>query len=177
MKIRVEDIPKEGMHLNFRWGQESIEPFLTPNDPYQMQIQEPLEVAVFIKKIGDYIHVTGELHGELVVPCHRCLEAFIFPMNASIETFLYPPRYLGSSKEEVELDEEDMEQEFFDGEEIDLDVIVAEEIFLNFPPVLLCSPHCKGLCPKCGSNLNTSPCNCKREGDSPFAVLARWKTK
>ena len=37
----------------------------------------------------------------------------------------------------------------------------------------LCSEDCKGLCPRCGANLNDGPCGCKREVDPRLAVLAK----
>lgn len=170
MRIKLEDIPKEGKELVFLWGQESIEPFLAPKDPYGITIPDPLMVQVYLFKKASQIHVTGTIRGSLVMICHRCLEPFSFALDISVETFLQKrPSYL--KEDEVELSEEDLLLEFFDGDEIDVDLLVAEEIFLSLPQVVLCSEGCRGLCPVCGKNLNIAMCSCKRTEISPFEAL------
>ena len=41
----------------------------------------------------------------------------------------------------------------------------------------LCSEDCKGLCPRCGKNLNLGPCGCRKEPDPRFAVLEQLLDK
>ncbi len=177
MKVRVEDIGKEeGLRLSLKWGKKGIEAFLAPKDPYNIEFIEPLMVELFFEKRSSYIHVTGHIEGQLVVTCHRCLENFGYPLDLPLETFLYTLNKM-DIKEEIELEEEDLLEEFFDGEEIDVDLIISEEIFLSLPQVLLCSEECKGLCPKCGVNLNREECSCSKALDSPFAVLSKLKLK
>ncbi|MFP3869874.1 MAG: DUF177 domain-containing protein, partial [Syntrophobacteria bacterium] len=70
----------------------------------------------------------------------------------------------------------DLDTEFYDGVTIDVDLIVAEQIFLALPQKPLCQPHCRGLCPGCGADLNYESCRCeKRETGSPFDVLLSLK--
>ena len=52
-----------------------------------------------------------------------------------------------------------------------LDPLVTEDIFLSLPTKILCSEDCKGLCPKCGVNLNLGKCSCKKEIDPRLAAL------
>ena len=56
---------------------------------------------------------------------------------------------------------------------LDLDELVAMDILLELPTRFLCREDCKGLCPKCGTNLNESTCNCsqEKEVDSRLSVL------
>jgi uncharacterized protein len=51
---------------------------------------------------------------------------------------------------------------------LDLTEPLREEVFLAVPHFVECRPDCKGLCPRCGANLNDGPCNC------PPATDARW---
>jgi len=51
------------------------------------------------------------------------------------------------------------------------DELLWEDIVLSLPPRMLCRPGCEGLCPRCGQNLNESPCACKPEGDPRLAAL------
>jgi len=45
---------------------------------------------------------------------------------------------------------------------LDIDDDIREEILLSFPAKILCSDSCKGLCPRCGADLNTQPCRCQQ---------------
>ena len=48
---------------------------------------------------------------------------------------------------------------------------------LGMDSQLLCSPDCKGICFRCGKNLNEGPCGCRKEPDSRFAVLQQLLDK
>lgn len=43
---------------------------------------------------------------------------------------------------------------------LDLDELATTDILLELPIKTLCSEDCKGLCPKCGTNLNEKDCGC-----------------
>lgn len=53
----------------------------------------------------------------------------------------------------------------------DLDPLVTEDIFLSLPSKFLCKEDCKGVCPKCGKDLNTDSCSCEKEIDPRLAAL------
>jgi uncharacterized protein len=55
--------------------------------------------------------------------------------------------------------------------QLDLCEFVREELYLQLPAKLLCSPECRGLCPGCGANLNHTACVCKKQIDPRLAVL------
>ncbi|MEJ5301044.1 MAG: DUF177 domain-containing protein [Thermodesulforhabdaceae bacterium] len=177
MKLRVSDIPDQGISLSFAWSKTSLDVFMAPNDPYEIDFVEPLDVQVTFEKRAKCIHVSGSVRGTLTMTCHRCLDHFHWHLNLSLETFLFNKTQIDTlvEDEEVELENERLEEEFFDGEEIDVDLIIAEEIFLSLPQVLLCSENCKGLCPQCGANLNRESCTCRKMSSSPFAVLLQRK--
>ncbi len=54
---------------------------------------------------------------------------------------------------------------------LDLDALVEEEIQLFLPSKMLCSEDCRGLCAKCGKNLNTGKCSCKKDVDPRMEAL------
>ena len=54
---------------------------------------------------------------------------------------------------------------------LDLDELVDEEIQLFLPSKMLCRDDCKGLCTKCGKNLNLGNCDCKKDVDPRMAAL------
>jgi len=51
---------------------------------------------------------------------------------------------------------------------IDLTQLAREEIILGYPDRLLCREDCKGLCPRCGWNLNESRCACVNDDTGDF---------
>ena len=55
--------------------------------------------------------------------------------------------------------------------ELNLDELIEEEITLFLPAKMLCSEDCKGLCMKCGKNLNLGNCSCQKEVDPRMAAL------
>ncbi len=55
---------------------------------------------------------------------------------------------------------------------LDTDALLRDDILLELPSKFLCKESCKGLCPKCGKNLNEGSCNCDtHEVDPRLAVL------
>ena len=64
------------------------------------------------------------------------------------------------SQQDAELSVEDLDLTIFDGEVIDVDALVAEELLLAVPDHLVCRDDCKGICPVCGADRNVADCGC-----------------
>jgi uncharacterized protein len=69
--------------------------------------------------------------------------------------------------ENLRLSSEEMEVTFLEGDEIDLDEIIRENIYLSIPVQPLCSEACRGLCPFCGKDLNEGDCTCLQQRADP----------
>ena len=178
MRIRIDEIPESGRFLHFHWDEERLKEYLPPEDPHGIALERPVNVDLEVLKERDHIHIRGSIKGVLRVFCHRCLEPFLWTLNETVDTFLVEEQSAPVDEEEVELEREDLEYEFFDGEVIEMDRLVAEQIFLALPVKSLCSETCRGLCPSCGANLNSESCRCeKKDKDSPFSVLESIKTQ
>ena len=80
------------------------------------------------------------------------------------------------SEEELQEQEND-DILLLEGDEVDLDELVRVEFILHMDSKTLCSENCKGLCPRCGADLNLGPCSCKKETDPRLAVLAKLLDK
>lgn len=92
---------------------------------------------------------------EILAACDRCLT----DVPVTIE--------LDFSKEFVIEDQklvyEDMDDaEYIEGQILDTDRLVYDEILVNWPMKVLCKDDCKGICNKCGINLNLQDCTCDR---------------
>jgi uncharacterized protein len=72
--------------------------------------------------------------------------------------------------DDSESEKEDVVYIHPDTDKIDLDKDIRDYAILAVPMKKLCSVDCKGLCPKCGNNLNEGPCNCSEEEIDP-----RWE--
>ena len=171
MRIRVDEIPESGRNLHFHWDQGRFSHFVPADDPFPIELVRPLNVNLEIHKEPDHIRITGSIHGVLKTACHRCLGTFARSLNETVDLYLVEGKE-DLSEEEVELELEDLDYEFFDGEVIEIDRLVAEQVFLALPVKVLCSDDCRGLCPNCGANLNEGTCSCRKAAsDSPFSIL------
>ena len=145
-----------------------------PSDPV-LGMGKPLRVKIGIEKAGDKYIFDGELEGNILARCDRCLEPYSHDLKTSFHLF-FAQQNPETGEAEIELLEEEMEVEFIKGEEIDLNDIVRGQIYLSLPMKSLCSDGCLGICPTCGANLNLETCQCKREQGHPgFLKLKNLK--
>lgn len=123
----------------------------------------PVRVKGQIENLGDRIfQVTGQIEVVANALCSRCLTPTQIRLNIGFS--------LKFSDIISESEDDDLIQ--FYGDEIDLYPQILEEIVLNWPSQILCKSDCRGLCPNCGANLNTTFCKCKIDNIDPrLAVL------
>lgn len=134
-------------------------------------LASPFEVHISISKAGSRYLLNGRLSGRLRIRCDRCLEPYKRDLDSDFSLYLAAdPLYTDQS--EIELLEEDMSVEFITGDELCVDDIVREQVYLSLPMKCLCRTDCAGLCPYCGSNLNVKECGCtQRKGHPAFSKL------
>lgn len=120
-------------------------------------------------RIDGKAHVRGNANGEVEIACTRCNMAVNRRFDIAFDdVFVDVP--LADGEEAVE--EIDLDESYVENGEIDLGEVVREQILLDLPEQVYCSDDCKGLCPKCGSNLNLIDCNCNfNEIDPRWAAL------
>ena len=68
---------------------------------------------------------------------------------------------------EDERDGELDEQPFLNGYNLDVDQLVCNELLLSLPMKVLCREDCKGICNRCGANLNIETCDCDTRALDP----------
>ncbi len=169
MKIAIDDIkasPKELSYtedvdeLNARLGR-GVRDYRLPAGP---------EVDVEYYRAGLDIFFQGDLHADVLGRCSRCAEEYTFGLDQPF-TFVLTPRAANDAAA-GELSADDLAFSYYEGEEIDLTPLVQEQIILALPTRPLCGEECRGLCPRCGANLNSGPCGCPAPaGDPRLAVL------
>jgi uncharacterized protein len=129
--------------------------------------ESPIAYELTVSKTGNDVHVSGPVHCSLRLSCDRCLEAFSFPVSAYLDIELAPK---GNAEEtsELELKNEDLNLYTYEGDELELDPYVFEEVMLAVPIKALCDEACKGICPACGKNQNTEACECSKDRGTSF---------
>ncbi len=98
-----------------------------------------------IENLGDgKIRIGGSAAVTVRIPCARCLEPvrFRLEMEPELEIALDDSAYI--------------REKYF----LDTDLMIHDEALLIWPEQVLCCSDCKGLCKKCGANLNLGPCSC-----------------
>lgn len=176
MRIRVDEIPESGRTLRFHWDEERLNQFIPPGDPLRVKLLRPINVVLTVQRRADHIRITGTIEGTFELVCHRCLQPFAHFLNEEVDVYLIEEKRAPEA-DEKELEAEELKYEFFTGEIIEVDRLVAEQIFLALPVKVLCSEGCKGICPRCGANWNEESCRCEGGStESPFAKLERIKS-
>ncbi|MFN2511281.1 MAG: DUF177 domain-containing protein [Pyrinomonadaceae bacterium] len=113
--------------------------------------------------------VEGEFAAIAELECDRCLQPVQLPISSDFRLeYVTPETYM--SFEAVELAQEDLALSTFDGEVIDVDDIVREQLLLAVPTQAICRENCKGFCPGCGADRNITDCNC-----SATEIDPRWR--
>ncbi len=105
------------------------------------------------------VHLKGRVVARLQIECDRCLKPVELPVDSEFKLeYVTPEDY--QAQQAVELSAQDLDLSIFDGEAIDIDELVTEELLLAVPDHVLCSENCKGICPVCGVDRNSVGCEC-----------------
>ncbi|HET9531182.1 MAG TPA: DUF177 domain-containing protein [Blastocatellia bacterium] len=118
---------------------------------------------------GDRVKLVGSVKAAVEIECDRCLTSLSVPVDQSFDLVYVPPNRPQGASDEKELGEDDLSVSFYQGQTIDLDELLREQVELALPMARLCSEQCKGLCPQCRANLNERQCQCTVEETDP-----RW---
>ena len=154
MRIELENLEKKGGNVSREYQADE----LTFDEP-DLRLVEPVRVAGRIRRRNEEVELRGRLATKVAVPCGRCLKSVELPIEVEF-TERFTSAVAWANEEQHELQSEDLDLALFDGEGIELDDLVKEEILLAMPGHTLCREECKGLCPTCGTNLNESSCDC-----------------
>ncbi len=99
--------------------------------------------------------VTGNAHFSFRAKCDRCLKEIKVPVDIEICRECASPEFTGEDP-----DEDEELHAFMDGYSIDTELLLHDEITVNWPVKILCREDCRGLCPVCGHDLNEGDCGC-----------------
>ena len=123
----------------------------------------PFELK-FTNESNKRLLIQGETEVTIAIPCDRCLEVVesLFPIKID---------------KEIDLTDGDQEKgmdglNYMVGTNLDVDQLIFGEILVSWPMKVLCREDCRGICKRCGANLNTTECQCqKTEPDPRMAAI------
>jgi uncharacterized protein len=106
----------------------------------------------------------------LKLSCMRCLKSFEQPMHVTFEEQFYPTVDVLTGLPTPAFDEDEIFP-IDDHHQVDLSEAVRQTVLTALPMATVCQQDCKGLCPQCGQDLNSGPCDCKPEADIRWGAL------
>lgn len=126
-------------------------------------LKKPVILKGSIENKASLIRFDAEISYDFDAPCDRCGDDTVKKHTVVVQ------KSLASS---IEGDDSDTILLVPDMK-LDLDEFLYSEVIMSLPMKHVCSEMCKGICHKCGKNLNQGKCNCvEKEIDPRLAVLA-----
>ena len=117
-------------------------------------------------------YLRAHLSYEQTLSCNRCLKPIVDHAESDVELMILAERHPEGGGEHG-LHEQDLGLVYAEGDTLETDPILIEQLQLNIPMKPLCRPDCKGLCPICGTDLNQGACACEEKTVDPrWAALA-----
>lgn len=120
------------------------------------------------QRVDDRATVRGKISTDVSLDCTRCLEPIATHLDIPFRAI-----FVGQPGEERDLEREigddKLDESVVGDGRIEMVEVVREQLLLALPEQIFCREDCKGLCPKCGANLNLIDCNCADDEEDP-----RW---
>ena len=179
MVVSVDQIREGGLSLDEPLSEAFLTHALADVKDTGFRPIAPATLHVKLRKTASGVVVQGSTEVAVHTACRRCLDDVPLQIPISFTLNLVPARSLrGDDEEDADGDDEQSEragsfeltradEEVFDGKTIDLDPLVREQVLLALPMHALCSEDCKGLCGRCGQNLNEARCACETDPVDP----------
>jgi uncharacterized protein len=179
MKVKLTDIKPEGSVLQLSLPQAWLSSLVAEAGTVDFFAQQEGLLDIELSRTGLDVRVRACGSLRLDADCAACLDRFQVSLPLAFDIVVQPA--CGKDRElpaEYELKPEELEQFFYEGDEIDLLELVREQIILALPLYPRCREDCPGLCPRCGANLNREKCSCQlEEVDSRWQVLKNLSSK
>ena len=126
-------------------------------------VQEPVEANGTVRNEAGVLLLSGTVETKLHCVCDRCAKPFERDVRIDLHAVL--------ETDPDSAEPEDVWTFPVKDDRADLEEIVRTAFVFEMDGQLLCREDCKGLCCRCGKDLNLGPCDCKPERDPRFAVL------
>jgi len=153
--IDVTEINKSiGSELRVK---KEIKPALLKERREELNFTGPVKIDVVLSNVGEEILAEGKVEGQMRLQCDRCLCAYKSDFCLDLKESFCIPGQCEDGEEAFEIREN----------KIDLFALINQGLMLWLPIKQVCQVDCKGLCSKCGKNLNKESCNCMEDHIDP----------
>lgn len=172
MRLSLSQFDEEMRPVERVLDQEWLARVLAGPLPTEFVAMGPVDALVYVQRAGLDVLLNANFNMRLRTDCAACLQSFEVDIPVRFSLTLKPrPPQSREPPEEKELTRIELEEGFYEGDELDLGAILREQILLALPMFPRCSEACKGLCPVCGADRNQQECDCEQQ-----VVDARWAT-
>ena len=131
--------------------------------PYPNAELVKVELELAAQFLKPNVRIFGEIICHIDGFCDKCLAKVSKTVSLDFDQIFYK-----DSSDEADA------YVYFDSM-LDITKAISDEIALSLPTAWLCNEDCKGLCPKCGVNLNEQQCDCDTSRENAFSVLKNIK--
>jgi len=173
MSIKLLELPGHGRQWTWDVPPAVIEDAdIGSVDPVK-GLQSDVHWQAEIVRNGDVYTLSGKWSLSQLRHCARCTAEFVLPVEGESRRDFR----IGAPAHPEDEEESDNDIEILDPPGlINLVDVLREDIWLSWQQVVLCSENCKGLCSRCGANLNEGECRCSNVDENhPFAALKQLK--
>jgi len=167
IKLDIGRVPEGHSHLDLEAGASDLEADLEDG-----RLESPVNLSLDLDRRGGDVFIKGTAAAGAVLGCSRCLKEYSLELEAPLQLLCV---VVGES-DAGEEDRDNVIRVSPGARFVDLAGPVRSELLVLLPLKPLCDQECKGLCPRCGIDLNVSSCSCGPEGhDSRWDALNKIK--
>ena len=180
MKLPVSQIHEGDNALHFDSRQDGwVRDVMHHVEKRGYRFNSPMLAEMNLVKLEPDYYLRGRLEFAIQQTCARCAEPFQLDIKHPFEVaFAHISGQTVRKTAKLTEESEELDINFFEGPELDLAPVVEEQFFLSIPYQAVCKPACRGMCQKCGQNLNAGACGCSGEiKPNPFSILKQLKTQ
>ena len=177
--ICIDDIKEQGLSIEFEEKPEDfpiLEDITKTGESYFPTV---LKFRVRATRIKEFVEVEGRFDTKARLTCSRCLKKFDTTLGTNFfitYTREQPEATTSSGGEDSEISAEEAGLIMYSGREINLREALQEQVVMSIPMQPICAQACRGLCSRCGADLNAGGCDCREDVfNIKFAALKKLK--
>ena len=177
MKIKIDHIKQTAFEMHVEKPVDVFPVLARMQADGECLFTGPVTADITVEREFDHLKATGRVQVPMTLSCCRCLAAYPSAIDSTFRIIFRKETARHTEVEdETELCDDDLIASTYSGDEIDLAHEIEEQVAMEIPLKPLCDEECKGLCPACGTDLNTSSCSCTREPvNLKFSALKDFK--
>lgn len=158
----IEVLDNDGFSIDF---DRRVNPPDTKFRGEDLIFPDGISLKGYIKNLSGTVEIFANIKGTIKTKCSRCF-------NDTFYSFSF------DYSDEVARHGNSLEGVLLEGSSVNLEDIAYKAVISELPMQILCDENCKGLCPKCGADLNVTTCGCENsETDPRWDILKKLNLK